>query len=464
MTAVELSREPERVIIRLMLTPGSATDLFLGDLTRRGYSKRTVDTYRRLLYKLCERLPNDIDVSEITTDHLRRYLDQWNGHANGTRTHGFAVLSSFFDWLVATDRIKRSPLASLARPKRQRPEDLDVVTVSTADVRKLLAAGITWTEKLAVAIPVYIGPRRRAVALLRLRDYDQETGRLRFREKGGKTIWKPIPAELEHLIAAAIADGAVTQPNDYLVPPEGKLQRPDARDDRVIWRVVKRVAARAGVETTVHALRAAFAVFYLEQHPQDTYGLKELLGHNSFETTQVYVRKFDKGLAMEPVRTLSWSEPTPPDFRDEEVYFIAAGDIDIDGTPVKIGYSSDPLGRMALLQTGHHSELRLVLATPGGAELERRLHIVLEPYHLRGEWFAASPELRSAISALADGAFAKEAANQTDASLAEMGAGGFEPPSADTLDTGRPVRQSEALDRRLDKAEQAIPTSKRRPR
>jgi site-specific recombinase XerD len=67
------------------------------------------------------------------------------------------------------------------------------------------------------------------------------------------------------------------------VPPDGYLQRKDGRDDRIIWRIVKRVAARAGVEAHAHALRSAFAVYYLEQNPDDVVGLKELLGHRSVQ-------------------------------------------------------------------------------------------------------------------------------------------------------------------------------------
>ena len=89
------------------------------------------------------------------------------------------------------------------------------------------------------------------------------------------------------------------------MPPEGYLQRKGDRDDRVIWRIVKRVAARAGVEAHVHALRAAFAVYYLERFPGDVEALKELLGHRSIATTQVYLRKLDRANAMERVRGLS---------------------------------------------------------------------------------------------------------------------------------------------------------------
>jgi hypothetical protein len=70
----------------------------------------------------------------------------------------------------------------------------------------------------------------------------------------------------------------------------------------------KRVAARAGVDAHVHALRAAFAAYYLSLHPGDVEALKELLGHRSIATKQVYLRKFDKATAMERVRDLSWRD------------------------------------------------------------------------------------------------------------------------------------------------------------
>lgn len=303
------------VYVRAMISPGSATDLFLGDLERRGYSKRTVDTYRRILDQFADWLPEGVDVAKITTDDCRRFLNRWNGsrkrgagsYSQGTRAHTFSVLSSFFVWLYRTERIKRNPLDRVDRPRRLPADDLDVVTVSTEDVRKLLGAAQGWTEKLAIAIPAYLGPRRHAAALLRLKDYDQKTGRIRFQEKGGKTIWKPVPTQLAGLLAAAIADGAIREPDDYLIPGLGPQQRKGDRDDRVVWNAVRRVAERAGVSAHVHSLRAAFAVYYLEQRPGDVEALQTLLGHKSIATTERYLRRLERETAMERVRDLDWN-------------------------------------------------------------------------------------------------------------------------------------------------------------
>ena len=72
---------------------------------------------------------------------------------------------------------------------------------------------------------------------------------------------------------------------------------------------VRRVADRAGVQSHVHAIRAAFAVHYLESHPGDLEALQALMGHTRSDTTQVYLRKLNRTKAMERVRDLDWGSP-----------------------------------------------------------------------------------------------------------------------------------------------------------
>jgi integrase len=304
-TAEALNIEAPEIIVRPMMILDRAADDFLSDCRRRGWSTRSIQTYRRTYNEFADRLPFDYDVSKITTDDVRRYLATKSRLAEGTIAGHEAHLAGLFKWLLFEGKIKRDPMATLARTKRRRAEDLEVKTISSEDVQRLLLHAEGWSERIALAILVYLGPRRHAVALLRLSDYDRARGRIKFREKGGRIIWKPIPDELDALLEAAIAAG-VYKDTDYLVPPGGPLSRSGDRDDRVIWRLVKQAAQRAGVDCHVHALRAAFAVFYDEKNPGDTLALRDLMGHSSVQTTELYLRRRNKEAGMERVRALSW--------------------------------------------------------------------------------------------------------------------------------------------------------------
>lgn len=310
-----LLAEPEPFIVVYMLTPSHAVDLYIGDLQRRSRSRsgRTAESYRRVLNKFAgmieEGSEKRIDVSKITPDDCRRFLDRYLYRAPNYQALIYSYLNSFLQWLYLQERIRRNPLDHVPRPRRVPAADLDVVTVDTADVPLLFQACRSDTERLAISLLAYMGPRRHAAATRRRRHYNRDAGMLEFAEKGGKTIRKPVPDELRALIDRAIDDGLIAGPDDYIIPPEGRLTRKGERDDRCLWRIVTRVADRAGVRCTVHALRAAFATFYLERYPEKgIVSLQTLMGHESISTTQVYLRKLDRRAQMEQVRDLRWSD------------------------------------------------------------------------------------------------------------------------------------------------------------
>ncbi len=173
--------EPNDVIIRGMISPYRAMDDFLDDGLRRGWSERTLSTYRRVLYAFGDRLPLDYDVSQITSDDLRRYLGSKKGAARGTIAHAEAVLASWLKWCYLNQKIKANPMDRIARTKRIRAEDLDVTSVSSDDVRKLLAAAAVldlaastgdrrvWTHRCCMGILAYLGPRRHRRGMARHR-------------------------------------------------------------------------------------------------------------------------------------------------------------------------------------------------------------------------------------------------------------------------------------------------------
>jgi hypothetical protein len=55
---------------------------------------------------------------------------------------------------------------------------------------------------------------------------------------------------------------------------------------------------------------------------------------------------------------------------------------------VKVGRSDQPEQRLLQLQTGSAHALRLIVVAPNRGLHERRVHLELKRYRLKGEWFS----------------------------------------------------------------------------
>lgn len=299
-------------MLPMIPTPSEAIDRYEGELARRGRAKATRQKYREVLWPFADHLGRK-SLQEITTDDCRRYLDRWVDASKSTIALYVSVVKGFLEFCKDEGWIATNPAEPLKRPKRPRPEDLAVVTVSASDVAdKLMAACQDWDELLCVCGISYIGSRRNAIAVARRHDVDLAKGTIRLHEKGGKTVTKPIPDEFAAIISAADENSVWASGEDYLIPNRRNPRRRGERSNKVIYANVKRVAERAGVNVHPHALRAAFAVQFDEQNPGEIWALKELLGHARIETTLVYLRRKDRAKAMESVRSLRWGASVFP--------------------------------------------------------------------------------------------------------------------------------------------------------
>jgi integrase len=282
----------------------------MGELARGGRAPSTRRSYDRYLLKFAgqlESLRPELDVREVTANDCREFLDRWNDASPSTVCTIHSALNGFFAWLYLEGELDANPMARVARPRRQRPEDTDVVIVTPKDVQRMLAASRDWQELLCLSVLAYLGPRRDSASRLRWRDVDLDERTLRFREKGGKVSVKPMPDELAAILREARASGQVPcDAHDYVIPNRrpASVRRPE-RSNKIIWETVLRVADRVGVRATVHALRRAFAVAFLTSHPGAIESLQALMNHSRIDTTQVYLRALNRSKAMEAVRNLS---------------------------------------------------------------------------------------------------------------------------------------------------------------
>ena len=289
-----------------------AIDLWIGELERAGRADGTRDGYRRHLNKLVDHLERtrpDVLVTEVTTNDCRTFLDNWRGAAASTVCTVHSAANGLFAWLYREGEVEGNPMARIQRPRRPRPGEADVVIVTRADVEAMFAATQDWQEFLCLSVLAYVGARRSAASRLRWRDVDLAEGSVRLREKGRKVVDVTIPNELLEILRAACESGAVKcGPNDYVIPNRRPASvRRAERSDKVIWETVVKIARRANVRATAHALRRAFAVAFLTSNPGAIEALKELMNHSRIDTTQVYLTALNRSQAMEAVRTLSWS-------------------------------------------------------------------------------------------------------------------------------------------------------------
>lgn len=296
-----------------MVTLSQAVDGYLGELARQSKSLATRTAYRRLLNHLLDDAPGKHLPSELELADYERWLNRWTDASSSTLASHVSLARGFSRYLRDRGYVETDVAAVLKRPKRKRPEDLDVITVGREDVQRILGECRDWQELLTIGAALFLGNRRGALARIRRRDLDLERGLVRLLDKGRKVQVKPVPDEYLALLRHADAHGLWATGEDYLLPNRRPASvRRRERSDKIIWETVKRVSARAGVRAHVHALRAAFAVAYDEAHPDQVLALKELMGHSRLETTQVYLRRKDRAKAMESVRDLSWGVVLPP--------------------------------------------------------------------------------------------------------------------------------------------------------
>src|SRR5689334_22178021 len=99
-----------------------AIDAFL-DWRRleRDATPRSIDSYRRILWKLAEDFP-ELDLGRFTKHDLRTFLKRWETKSAATRANVVSVLHSFFGWATSEDLIEVDPSAPLRRPRKRRAD------------------------------------------------------------------------------------------------------------------------------------------------------------------------------------------------------------------------------------------------------------------------------------------------------------------------------------------------------
>jgi site-specific recombinase XerD len=278
-----------------------AIDAFL-DWRRleRDATPRSVDSYRRILWKLAEDYP-ETDIRDLTTADLRAFLNRWADKTASTRSNVISVVHSFFDWANVEDLVEVDPPTKIRRPRKRRP---DIYRPSLDELRRIRGAALPH-ELPAILLMEGAGLRNAEILACRWADLDLVRGRARVFRKGQNWHWLPLDPDVVDELRASfrvlqpeLDDHVFTVEVEQWVSQYERVRRrknPKGRaSGQALWRMVARVCARAGVRVvSPHQLRHGFANRFMRESGRDVGALKGLMGHSRIDTTQLYTDEIE---------------------------------------------------------------------------------------------------------------------------------------------------------------------------
>lgn len=265
--------------------------------TARGLSSRSIVAYAATLrifreyvrFRLQDRGPEELTARDILeyVDHLRR--ERRNGASAVNRQ--VTILKNLYRAMVAMGQLDagKNIMAHFPRIKAA-PTKLPVF-LSEEEVRRLLAQPRPSTvlglrDRAMLTLLYGTGIRATECATMREADVDLKDNTVRVIGKGGHERVVPLNPEVARTLQQyREARGRVTPATPFFRSRSGKSMSRGA-----IYEQVRGHARRARIDRRVspHRLRHTFAT-HLVKHGVQLVTIRDLLGHQSISSTQIYL-------------------------------------------------------------------------------------------------------------------------------------------------------------------------------
>lgn len=262
----------------------------------KGMSSHTIYSYENDLKHFEEYLKERTiaKVEQIDRFVMRGYLVYLKkiGYAPSTILRRFSAIRSFYKYLVKEKRVKADPTSTIILPKQNKKLP---VYLNVEEVERLLNAPSSGIIELRDKTMLYLlyatGMRVSELISLKMDNVNMEYGYVRVKGKGGKERLIPFGEVSrkylkEYLRYARPLLINRRHPSEYLFIS----RRGDKMTRQYFWKIIKGYAVRAGIDVekvTPHIIRHSFATHLLERGA-DLVAIKEMLGHSSLTTTEIY--------------------------------------------------------------------------------------------------------------------------------------------------------------------------------
>ncbi len=271
--------------------------------TERNVSKHTLISYRTDLFQFASFCSEqfDCDENKLSIHKLDRLIIRlWLGHLSdegnkkSTIARKIAALRSFFNYCFKRGLIEKKPTQLLIVPKKGRPLPK---TAALTDIKRMMELPDTSTPKGAqdgavLELFYSTGIRLSELVQLNITDFDIASNQITVTGKGAKQRIAPVGTQA----VSALKSHLSTREQLYGSKTDGDARKAlflasggQRLYQRAVQRMVKSYLTRVSEVTqkSPHVLRHSFATHMLDKGA-DIRIIKELLGHASLASTQVY--------------------------------------------------------------------------------------------------------------------------------------------------------------------------------
>ena len=271
-------------------------DQFLNYLRyEKNRSELTVERYEDSLLDFQDylgKLEGGLTWASVDADIIRGWMESLmdRGNVASTVNTGLSALKSFYRFALARGLVSRDPAHMVRGPKKRKPLPMFVKESELNELLDETEWSDTYIDVRARTIIIILyeaGLRRSELVGLDDKDVDLTAMQLKVTGKRNKQRVIPFGKELAEQLSLYKAC------RDEQIPKHSEAFFLDKRGERItgdlVYRTVKKNLSKVTTlkKRSPHVLRHSFATAMLN-HDAGLESVRQLLGHESLETTEIY--------------------------------------------------------------------------------------------------------------------------------------------------------------------------------
>lgn len=253
----------------------------------RNYSHNTIVNYSSDLEEYNKYLKNKkIDILSVTYKEVKEYLSYLydKKYSKSSLSRKISTLRSFYKYLYNESLIDKNPYIFVSLPKKEKKlpryvnyEDLDLI-FNIPDLNTTY--GIR--DRLILELLYGTGIRVSELCNIKLKDIDLKNKTIRIIGKGDKERIVLYGEYCSEILSKYLN---VRENEEYLILSNNNKKINVSTVQKILKDILKQASIKKNI--TPHVFRHTFATHLLNEGC-DILTVKELLGHSSLDTTQIY--------------------------------------------------------------------------------------------------------------------------------------------------------------------------------